>query len=139
MEWGSAITTSTDIPRPLQTHFAMTPTAFITTTGPGLDDVTRTSGVGVERATCAGRRIVDLDNDGHPRLVHVTGWLSGGGTEAPQYANKTPRAVFRNLGNGTFEELMETAGPAIGEAHCSGDAPSVILTMTATWTCSSST
>jgi len=37
----------------------------------------------------------------------------------PQYANKTPRAVFRNLGNGTFEELMETAGPAIAEAHCS--------------------
>jgi len=37
----------------------------------------------------------------------------------PQYANKTPRAVFRNLGNGTFEELMETAGPAVAEAHCS--------------------
>ena len=23
----------------------------------------------------------------------------------PQYANKSPRAVFRNLGNRTFEEL----------------------------------
>ena len=25
----------------------------------------------------------------------------------PQYANKTPRAVFRNLGDRTFEELVE--------------------------------
>ena len=25
----------------------------------------------------------------------------------PQYPNKTPRALFRNLGNGTFEELID--------------------------------
>jgi len=31
----------------------------------------------------------------------------------PQYANKTPRAVFRNLGNGVFEELVEAAGPGV--------------------------
>ena len=37
----------------------------------------------------------------------------------PQYPNKTPRAVFRNLGNGTFEELIEQAGPGIAAAHCS--------------------
>ena len=37
----------------------------------------------------------------------------------PQYANKTPRAVFRNLGNGTFEELGPEAGPGVAEAHCS--------------------
>ena len=37
----------------------------------------------------------------------------------PQYANKTPRAVFRNLGNRTFEELVEEAGPGVAEAHCS--------------------
>jgi hypothetical protein len=27
--------------------------------------------------------------------------------------------VFRNLGNGTFEELVEQAGPGVAEAHCS--------------------
>jgi hypothetical protein len=27
--------------------------------------------------------------------------------------------VFRNLGNGTFEELIEEAGPGIAAAHCS--------------------
>jgi hypothetical protein len=37
----------------------------------------------------------------------------------PQFANKTPRALFRNLGNGTFEELEEQAGPGVAERHCS--------------------
>src|SRR5205823_9979100 len=37
----------------------------------------------------------------------------------PRYANKTPRAVFRNLGNRTFEELIEPAGPGVAAAHCS--------------------
>ena len=37
----------------------------------------------------------------------------------PQYPNKTPRAVFRNLGNQTFEELIEAAGPGVAAAHCS--------------------
>ena len=36
-----------------------------------------------------------------------------------QYPNKTPRAVFRNLGNGVFEELVDHAGPGISAAHCS--------------------
>jgi hypothetical protein len=35
------------------------------------------------------------------------------------YASKTPRAVFRNLGNRTFEELQEQAGPGVAAAHCS--------------------
>jgi len=37
----------------------------------------------------------------------------------PQYPNKTPRAVFRNLGQGVFEELIEEAGPGVAAAHCS--------------------
>jgi hypothetical protein len=36
-----------------------------------------------------------------------------------QYPYKTPRAVFRNLGNGVFEELIEEAGPGVAAAHCS--------------------
>src|SRR4029077_14768554 len=30
-----------------------------------------------------------------------------------------PRTIFRNLGNGTFEELISEAGPAISERHSS--------------------
>ena len=37
----------------------------------------------------------------------------------PQYPNKTPRAVFRNLGQGVFEELIAEAGPGVAALHCS--------------------
>src|SRR5256885_12845114 len=36
-----------------------------------------------------------------------------------QYPNKTPRAVFRNLSKGVFEELIQEAGPGVAAAHCS--------------------
>jgi len=36
-----------------------------------------------------------------------------------QCANRTPRAVFRNLGNCTFEELGREAGSGVAAAHCS--------------------
>jgi hypothetical protein len=32
---------------------------------------------------------------------------------------QSPRAVFRNLGGGRFEELIEAAGPGIAARHCS--------------------
>jgi hypothetical protein len=64
--------------------------------------------------------MVDLDNDGYPDLFMVTGNVYPEVERVlPQYANKTPRAVFRNLGNNTFEELVEAAGPGVAEAHCS--------------------
>ena len=37
----------------------------------------------------------------------------------PEFPHKTPRVLFRNLGGGRFEELLDTAGPAIAEAHAS--------------------
>jgi hypothetical protein len=105
-----------------KTHFADDANGLYHNDGKGnFDDVTRTSRVGVEtRYVCWGAGIVDLDNDGHPDLFMVTGNVYPEvERKLPQYANKTPRAVFRNLGNGTFEELVETAGPAVAEAHCS--------------------
>jgi hypothetical protein len=105
-----------------KTHFADDANGLYHNDGKGnFDDVTRTSQLGVEtRYVCWGAGIVDLDNDGNPDLFMVTGNVYPEvERKLPQYSNKTPRAVFRNLGNGTFEELLEAAGPAVAEAHCS--------------------
>ena len=85
------------------------------------DDVTRASGIGVEtQYICWGTGIVDLDNDGLPDIFLVTGHVYPEAERTlPQYPNKTPRIIFRNLGNGEFEELGEEAGPGIAEHHCS--------------------
>ncbi len=105
-----------------KTHFADDANGLFHNDGKGnFDDVTLSSRVGVEtRYICWGAGMVDLDNDGYPDLFMVTGSVYPEvERKLPQYANKTPRAIFRNLGNGTFEELDTEAGPGIGEAHCS--------------------
>jgi len=105
-----------------KTHFADDANVLYRNDGKGnFDDVTRTSRVGVEtRYVCWGAGIVDLDNDGHPDLFFVTGNVYPEvERKLPQYANRTPRAVFRNLGNHTFEELIEVAGPGVAAARCS--------------------
>jgi hypothetical protein len=105
-----------------KTHFADDANVLYHNDGKGdFDDVTRTSRVGVEtRYICWGAGMLDLDNDGYPDLFMVTGNVYPEVERTlPQYANKTPRAVFRNLGNNTFEELVEAAGPGVAEAHSS--------------------
>jgi hypothetical protein len=63
---------------------------------------------------------VDLDNDGLPDLFVVTGGVYPEvERKLPSYPFKTPRLIFRNLGDGRFEELIEEAGPGIVAAHCS--------------------
>ena len=105
-----------------KTHFVEDANGLYHNGGKGnFDDVTRSSRLAVEtRYICWGAGIVDLDNDGYPDLFMVTGNVYPEvERKLPQFANKTPRAVFRNLGNGTFEELDEQAGPGITERHCS--------------------
>jgi hypothetical protein len=105
-----------------KTHFADDANGLYHNDGKGnFDDVTRVSRIGVEtRYICWGAGIVDLDNDGYPDLFMVSGSVYPAvESKLPQYANKNPRSVFRNLGNGTFEELVQQAGPGVAEAHCS--------------------
>jgi hypothetical protein len=105
-----------------KTHFADDANILYRNDGMGnFDDATAASRLGVEtRYVCWGAGMVDLDNDGYPDLFMTTGNIYPAiEKRLAQYPNKTPRAVFRNLGNGVFEELVDHAGPGISAAHCS--------------------
>jgi enediyne biosynthesis protein E4 len=102
-------------------HFSDDTSALYRNDGKGnFSDVTMVVGLGVEtRYTGWGAAIVDLDNDGNPDLFLVTGnvypELDG---KLAGYPYRTPRLVFRNLGNNKFEELIEEAGPGMASPHC---------------------
>jgi hypothetical protein len=85
------------------------------------DDVTIRSGLGVEtRYVGWGAGMVDLDNDGLPDLFVVTGTVYPEvEKKLPTYPYRTPRLVFRNLGDGRFEELIEEAGQGVSDLHSS--------------------
>jgi hypothetical protein len=105
-----------------KTHFADDTNTLYRNNGKGdFDDVTIATGLGVEtRFISWGAGIVDLDNDGNPDLFFVTGSVYPEiASKLPAYPLATPRVVFRNLGKGRFEELIETAGPGVSAAHCS--------------------
>lgn len=105
-----------------KTHFADDTHVLYRNDGKGnFEDSTMRSGLGVETRYIAwGAGIVDLDNDGLPDLFAVTGSVYPEIEEKlPQYPYRSPRLLFRNLGRGRFEELMEDAGPGISAVHSS--------------------
>jgi len=105
-----------------KTHFSEDTNGLYRNDGKAnFEDVTRTARIGVEtRYICWGTGIVDLDNDGLPDIFFVSGSVYPHLEKTlAQYPNKNPRTIFRNLGNGTFEELISEAGPAISERHSS--------------------
>jgi len=105
-----------------KTHFVDDTPGLYQNNGKGyFRDVTARSGLGVEtRFVCWGAGIADLDNDGSPDLFYATGMIFPEvERQLPQYPNDTPSVVFRNLGGGKFEEMVDGAGPGISERHCS--------------------
>ena len=105
-----------------KTHFTEDTNGLYHNDGKGnFEDVTRAAKVGVEtRYICWGAGMVDLDNDGLPDLFMTTGNVYPQIEKTlAQYPSKGPRVIFRNLGNGAFEELIDEAGPGIAAPHCS--------------------
>ena len=106
----------------LKTHFTEdTPALYANQGKTGFTDVTLRSGLGVEtRFISWGAGIVDLDNNGLPDLFWVTGSVYPEvEKKLPQYPYRTPPVLFRNLGDGRFEELSTEAGPGVTAAHSS--------------------
>jgi hypothetical protein len=105
-----------------KTNFADDTNVLYHNDGKGnFDDVTIRSGLGVEtRYVGWGTGMVDLDNDGSPDLFIATGSVYPEvERKLPSYPFRTPRLLFRSLGEGRFEELIEEAGSGISDAHAS--------------------
>jgi len=105
-----------------KTNFADDTNVLYHNDGKGnFDDVTIRSGLGVEtRYVGWGTGIVDLDNDGFPDIFAATGSVYPEvEKKLPAYPFRTPRLVFRNLGDGRFEELIEEAGSGVADPHAS--------------------
>jgi len=125
-----------------KTHFAEDTDVLYHNDGTGnFEDRTLQAKLGVEtRFSSWGAGIVDLDNDGWPDIFFVTGSVYPEVEKRlPQYPNKSPRILFRNLGNGMFEEIADAGlgvttphssrGCAFGDFDNDGDLDILILNM----------
>ena len=106
----------------VKTHFEGDTAGLFVNNGKGsFEDATIRFGLAVEtRYITWGVGIQDLDNDGYPDIFWVTGGIYPGRHTKPGKAPaQTPRVLFRNLGNGRFEELLSEGGPGVDELHIS--------------------
>ncbi len=105
----------------VKTHFAAdTPAVYLNDGKGDFRDGTAHSGLGVEtRFISWGVGIQDLDNNGFADVLWVTGGIYPELQSHPDEPYAVPRILFRNLGNGRFEELISQAGPGIQACHCS--------------------
>ena len=85
------------------------------------EEVTREAGLGVDnRFVCWGAGMVDFDNDGWPDIFVVGGHVYPElERRFPDSPYKCPRMLYRNLGHGQFEELVNQAGSAMEQPHSS--------------------
>jgi hypothetical protein len=105
----------------LKTHFADDIPALYRNLGRGqFHDAAGAAGLGSEnRYVEWGAGMPDLDNDGWPDLLYVTGNVYPEiEARLPQYPHRGPRKVFRNRG-GRFEDVTQASGPGARAAHSS--------------------
>jgi hypothetical protein len=106
----------------LKTHFADDVPALYAGRGRmQFEDVATPAGLSVQnRYVQWGAGMPDLDNDGRPDVVCVTGSVYPEvERRLPEYPDRGPRIVFRNLDGTRFEDVTERSGPGAREAHSS--------------------
>jgi hypothetical protein len=83
-------------------------------------DVALHVGLGVSQYVCWGVGFMDYDNDGWTDIFYVTGHVYPETVKyhvGPQF--KTPRVVYKNLGNGKFKDVSAQLGPGVSECYSS--------------------
>jgi hypothetical protein len=104
------------------THFSGdVPALYHSVKGEFFDDATYAAGLAVNTQYVGwGVDFADLDNDGWLDLFEVTGTVYPEVEKVyKDYPYKTQRVAYRNLRNGTFEEVSDLCGPAVLELHSS--------------------
>jgi hypothetical protein len=99
----------------VRTNFSEQVTTLYRNYGGAFEETSLRAGLGVNRKYLGfGVDFFDFDNDGRPDILVVNGHVYS------QIAKKNlhlkyrePRVLYRNLGNGRFEDVSAKAGPAI--------------------------
>jgi hypothetical protein len=108
-----------------KTHFSDDIPALYRNLGKGLfEDAAVAAGLHVQnRYVQWGTALADFDNDGLADLFYVTGHVypeieRAAGMEG-QYPHNGPRILFRNAGNGRFEDVSRVGGSGLTTPHSS--------------------
>jgi hypothetical protein len=106
----------------LKTHFADDVPALYRALGKGLfEDAASQTGLTVQnRHVEWGAGMPDLDNDGWPDIVYMTGHVYPEIERLlPQYPHRGPRMVFQGQGGTRFEDVSARSGPGATVPHSS--------------------
>ncbi len=84
------------------------------------EDASRAAGFDHTRYIQWGTGMVDLDNDGWPDILTVTGNVYPEVEKLfKEYPHESPRLVYQNLGNGRFKDVSAQSGPGVTTPHSS--------------------
>lgn len=104
-----------------KTHFADDLPVLYKNLGRGFfEDASRAAGFDHTRYIQWGTGMVDLNNDGWPDIFTVTGNVYPEVEKVfKEYPHRSPRLIYRNLGNGRFKDVTAECGPGAREMHSS--------------------